>query len=77
MIYDRKRDPENVDVMAYEDEDGELSTSWYLDEVEKISADALNPPRRGVDLRADRQVAGPCRSFVTGLQWTRIVRRKS
>ena len=30
MIYDRKRDPENIDVMAYEDEDGELSTSWYL-----------------------------------------------
>ena len=30
MIYDRKRDPENIGVMAYEDEDGELSTSWYL-----------------------------------------------
>lgn len=29
MIYDRKRDPENIDVMSYE-EDGERYTSWYL-----------------------------------------------
>ena len=30
MIYDRKRDPENVDIMAYEADDGELSSSWFL-----------------------------------------------
>ena len=30
MIYDRKRDPENVDVTAYEAEDGEISSTWFL-----------------------------------------------
>ena len=29
MLYDKKRDPENIDVMSYE-EDGERYTSWYL-----------------------------------------------
>ena len=29
MLYDRKRDPENIDVMSYE-EDGERYTSWFL-----------------------------------------------
>ena len=30
MIYDRKRAPENVDVTAYEAEDGEISSTWFL-----------------------------------------------
>ena len=42
MIYDRKRDPENVDVMAYEDDDGEICTSWYLKPKSKIHWFALN-----------------------------------
>ena len=30
MIYDRKRDPENIDVMAYEGDDGEVAASWFV-----------------------------------------------
>ena len=72
MIYDRKRDPENIGVMAYEDEDGELSTSWYLKPKSKADLRKRRETHRrvaewtcGLIGRSPDHVA----SFVTGLQW--------
>ncbi|MGB0629421.1 MAG: 4-hydroxyphenylacetate 3-hydroxylase N-terminal domain-containing protein, partial [Alphaproteobacteria bacterium] len=72
MIYDRKRDPENIDVMAYEDEDGELSTSWYLKPKSKDDLRKRRETHRrvaewtcGLIGRSPDHVA----SFVTGLLW--------
>ena len=72
MLYDRKRDADNIDVMAYEDDDGELSTSWYL---KPASRDDLRKRREthrrvaewtcGLIGRSPDHVA----SFVTGLLW--------
>ena len=55
MIYDRKRDPENIGVMAYEDEDGELSTSWYL------------KPKSKADLRRRRETHRRVAEWTCGL----------
>ena len=70
MIYDRKRDPENIGVMAYEDEDGELV---HLVLKPKSKADLRR--RRETHRRVAEWTCGLIRSpdhvasFVTGLQW--------
>ncbi len=59
MIYDRKRAPENRDVMTFE-EDGETFSSYFLlpRTREDLAAPVRDPPaHRVVDARPDRPVA--------------------
>ena len=72
MIYDRKRDPENIEITSYEAEDGEVSTSWFLKPKSKEDLRKRRETHRlvaewtcGLLGRSPDHVA----SFVTGLLW--------
>ena len=72
MIYDRKRDAENAEVMSFEADDGEVCSSWYL--VAKTKDDLRR--RRETHRRVAQWTCGMIgrspdhvASFVTGLLW--------
>ena len=65
MLYDRKRAPENVDVMSFEEDGGALLelVPDAEDEGRPSQADGDPPPHRVLDSRSAGAVARPCREL--------------